>query len=325
MARKPRVEFAGALCHVIARGNNRQRVFRNPQDYRAYVRRLETYRGRYAMTLYAYVLMPNHIHLLLETGPVPLSKFMQGLQQSYTVYFNRQHRHVGHLFQGRYRAILCDRESYLLELIRYLHLNPVRAELVRHPEMYPWSSHHAYLGKSSELRVATHLPLGHFSNRPHTAVRRYSQFIREGLSLGHRHDMYPDLDQRFLGTDQFVTSVEQHVGTVEHREPPKIPRATLDQYLAVVSRHVGVAATAIRSNARLHRLVQARRLFSFLACRQGGHPVKEAARFLGVDPSGVTNALRSCDQRLSADSGFAAEVEAIVRTSQERFRKFRNV
>jgi chromosomal replication initiation ATPase DnaA len=122
-----------------------------------------------------------------------------------------------------------------------------------------------------------------------------------------------------------VASVEQHVGMVDHREPLRIPRASLDQYLAVVSRHLELAASAIRSSARLHRLAQARRLFSFLACRYGGHPVKDAARFLGVDPSGVTNALRSCDHRLSTDPEFAAEVEAIVRASQERFRKFRNV
>ena len=96
----------------------------------AYLDRLARYRKRFSVTVYAYCLMSNHVHLLLETGSEPLSKFMQGLQQSYTQYFNRKHRKVGHLFQGRYRAIVCEKDQYLLTLVRYIHLNPIRAKLV---------------------------------------------------------------------------------------------------------------------------------------------------------------------------------------------------
>jgi putative transposase len=131
MARRPRLFAPGLLYHVIARGNQRRETFMDEEDYRAYLHRLAVYRARHAVTLLAYCLMPNHVHLLARTGDVPLAKFMQGLQQSYTQWFNRVHGKVGHVFQGRYRAIVCDSETYLPTLVRYIHLNPVRAGLAQ--------------------------------------------------------------------------------------------------------------------------------------------------------------------------------------------------
>src|SRR6266540_71048 len=145
MARRPRLFAPGLLYHVIARGNQQQLTFLTDLDYQAYLIRLATYRQRYGVVLYAYCLMPNHVHLLLQTSEPPLAKFMQGLQQSYTQRFNRVYGKVGHLFQGRYKAIVCERDEYLAALIRYIHLNPVRARLVRDPEAYPYSGHRAYL------------------------------------------------------------------------------------------------------------------------------------------------------------------------------------
>src|SRR5215510_11894108 len=145
MARRPRVLVPGLLYHVIARGNQRQPTFLTDLDFRAYLTRLTAYRKRYGVSLLAYCLMPNHVHLLARTSEPPLSKFMQGLQQSYTQWFNRVHGKVGHLFQGRYKAIVCDRDEYLTTLVRYIHLNPVRAGLVEQPDAYPYSGHRAYL------------------------------------------------------------------------------------------------------------------------------------------------------------------------------------
>ena len=162
MARKPRVEFEGAFYHVIARGNQRQDIFRDDQDRTTYLERVEHYSKRYDFRLYAYVLMSNHVHLLIETQRIPLSKIMQGIQFTYTQYYNRRHRTVGHLFQGRYKAILCDRESYLLELVRYIHLNPARVRKPNDPWKYPWSSHRAYLGERTPVEIDTKLVLGQF-------------------------------------------------------------------------------------------------------------------------------------------------------------------
>ena len=142
MARKPRVAFEGALYHVIVRGNQRQRTFRDDRDRLRYLERIEHYRQRYRFQIYAYVLMSNHVHLLLETGTTPLSKILHGIQFTYTQYYNRRYRTIGHLFQGRYKAILCDRDAYLLELIRYIHLNPARLKKPEDLANYRWSSHH---------------------------------------------------------------------------------------------------------------------------------------------------------------------------------------
>ena len=126
MARKPRVEFPGAFYHVIAWDNRRAALFHGDGDYEAYLERLERYRQRDSLRCYAYVLMANHVHLLVETGEVPLSRTMQTLQFTYTQYYNRRYKKTGHLFQGRYKTIVCDRDAYLLELVWYLHLNPAR-------------------------------------------------------------------------------------------------------------------------------------------------------------------------------------------------------
>ena len=130
MGRRARIHFAGALYHVIARGNRGQKIFREDGDYRLYLKFLKEYKDRFGCCLYAYALMPSHVHLLVETGATALSKVMQVLQFRYTRNFNIKYRKWGHLFQSRYKAILCERDSYLLELSAYLHLNPVRAGLV---------------------------------------------------------------------------------------------------------------------------------------------------------------------------------------------------
>jgi REP element-mobilizing transposase RayT len=133
MARRPK-SICVRTYHVVR--VQRRKTFRSDDDYKAYQDRLEKYRAKFHVRIYAYCLMPNHVHLLLGTGSTPLAKFMQGLQQSYTQYFNRRYHKVGHVFQGRYKAIICDKDKYLLALVRYIHLNPVRARLAKRPERY---------------------------------------------------------------------------------------------------------------------------------------------------------------------------------------------
>ena len=147
MARRPRVHFPGALYHVIARGNQRQDIFLAEEDFKTYLSYLSEYKSKYSFYVYAFALMRNHVHLLVEVKDTSLSRIMQVLQFRYTRCFNKRYRKVGHLFQGRYRAILCDKDQYLLELTRYIHLNPVRAGIVEVPEKYPWTGHLSYLGK----------------------------------------------------------------------------------------------------------------------------------------------------------------------------------
>jgi len=184
MARKPRVEFSGAFYHVMARGNRRTTLFHDDEDYGAYLERLERYRQRDRLRCYAFVLMANHLHLLVETGEVPLSRTMQALQFTYTQYYNRRYRNTGHLFQGRYKAILCDRDAYLLELVRYLHLNPARLRQPQDPWRYPWSSHGMYLGEAGVVEIASSTILAQFHRQVGPARKAYGQFLQEGVSMG---------------------------------------------------------------------------------------------------------------------------------------------
>ncbi len=235
MARKPRVQFAGALYHVICRGNQRQTIFRTDADRKYYLERLEQYRQRYGFKVYAYVLMSNHVHMLIEAGRVPLSRIMQGVQLRYTSYFNKKYKKVGHLFQGRYKAILCDRDAYLLELVRYLHLNPQRMRCPMQAATYRWSSHGAYLGKDNPVKIEIAPVLGEFAKSVGKARLAYLRFMAEGKANGHQPDYYDVRDQRFLGDERFVEEIEMRVDRDRDIAMP-IPRAKLTALLPLVAK-----------------------------------------------------------------------------------------
>jgi REP element-mobilizing transposase RayT len=286
MARKPRVEFDGALYHVIVRGNQRQRTFDDDPDRKRYLERLEHYRQRYGFRLYAYVLMANHVHLLIETKGVALSKIMQGLQSSYTQSFNRRHKKVGHLFQGRYKAILCDREAYLLELVRYIHLNPGRLKVPHNPWRYRWSSHGAYLGKPSAVKVDAQEVLSQFSARQGSARRGYQGFMEEGLKQGHEAKYYETIDQRFLGEEPFVSQV------VERSEAKEVEirgkKVGFTQLLQAVSQAHSVASELLLRAGRQRRWVAVRAQLVYLARQWCGLTAKELARRLNRDASMIS-------------------------------------
>jgi len=143
MARKHRLYLPGALYHVMLRGNNGQRIFNDNEDRSCFMGFIAEGIGRYGHRIHAFCLMVNHVHLLIQMGETALSKVMQNISFRYTRWMNRRHHRIGHLFQGRFRVILCDADAYLLELVRYIHLNPVRAGLVEAPDGYSWSGHRA--------------------------------------------------------------------------------------------------------------------------------------------------------------------------------------
>ena len=195
MARKPRVHYPGALYHVISRGNHRQDILLDDADRTAYLSYLSECKARYAIRLYAYALMKTRLPAL-EVNQIPLSRFMQSLLFRHARNFNKRYAQVGHLFQGRYRAILCDKDAYLLELVRYIHLNPVRARVVRDPERYSWTNHLSYLEDAKEELVDTDLVLVQFGGNKSIARRRYREFILEGLDGAHQEKFYEVKDQR---------------------------------------------------------------------------------------------------------------------------------
>jgi len=174
MARPLRIEYEGAFYHVTSRGNDRKRIYFTESDYYKFRSCLKEAQQKYGYLLHCYVLMPNHYHLLMETPHANVSKVMHFINGSYTNYINKKHRRSGHLFQGRYKAIVVDRDNYLLELSRYLHLNPVRAELVAKPIDYAHSSYKSYVTTSKENFVSRNLILQMISKDryiPHKGIR----------------------------------------------------------------------------------------------------------------------------------------------------------
>ena len=287
MARKPRVEYAGAFYHVICRGNHRQVIFRSDGDRKYYLERLEEYRQRYGFNVYAYVLMSNHVHLLIQTGEVALSRIMQGLQLKYTRYYNRKYKEVGHLFQGRYKAILCDRQAYLLELVRYLHLNPGRMRFPTDPWKYKWSSHTAYLGKSGSVRIDTSTVLGQLNRSVGQARRAYLRFMAEGKGAGHQPVYYDVWDQRILGDKNFVEQIDERIRSEREIELPG-SRANLSKLLRLVAQAYSVTEQDLVRPGRQRKWVKPRAALVYLAREWGRASVKEIGRRLHRDPSIVS-------------------------------------
>jgi putative transposase len=204
MSRPLRIEFPGALYHVTGRGNARQRIYRNDEDREQFLSILSHVVGRYGWLCHAYCLMDNHYHLLVETPKPNLSLGMRQLNGLYTQFHNRHHRRVGHLFQGRFKAILVEKESHLLELCRYVVLNPVRAKMVKHPGKWGWSSYRATAG---EVIVPDYLTvdwlLGQYGSRLHDAQKRYRTYVAEGIGTPGPWEKLQG--QIYLGGKEFVT------------------------------------------------------------------------------------------------------------------------
>jgi putative transposase len=307
MARKPRIEYEGAFYHVIIRGNQRQKIFKEPVDYDKYHQYLVIYKNRYQYALYAYVLMSNHVHLLIETRDVPLSRIMQGINQSYTLYFNRKYKEVGHLFQGRYKAILCDRDAYLLSLLKYIHYNPVRAKLSESPDLYPWSSHQAYIGKNNSLSlVDTDNVLRMFSESKAKARKRYVTFMA-GTDRLKKGEVYATIDQRLQGDEEFVDQVQKRVDAEIKKERRK-KEHSLSAICKVVEESYGATRDQLRASGKERQVMAARRIFA-QAAKLYGYPGKEIAAFLKKDPASVTGYVREED--------LSKEVANVARTLSE--------
>ena len=222
MARPLRIEYAGALYHVTARGDRQEAIYLADEDRQLFLGLLSEVAERYNWLIHAYCLMDNHYHLLVETPDANLSKGMRQLNGVYTQVSNRIHNRVGHVFQGRYKAILVQKESYLLELARYIVLNPVRARRVRQAKNWPWSSYLATAG----LMVApdyltTEWILAAFGKRKSRAQQKYQEFVAEGK--GQPAPWEQLRNQVFLGTEQFVEDLKQKIEA--NRDLSEIPKS----------------------------------------------------------------------------------------------------
>ncbi|MBL0163827.1 MAG: transposase [Xanthomonadales bacterium] len=223
MARPIRLEFAGALYHVTSRGDRREAIYEDDADRERFLTVLAEVVRDFNWVCHAYCLMGNHYHLLIETPDANLSKGMRQLNGVYTQASNRRHGRVGHLFQGRFKAILVEADSYLLEVARDVVLNPVRARMVRDPAKWPWSSYRAMMGEvESPDWLATDDLLAAFAKRRSDARRRYRQFVAEGKGFDSIWQQVTG--QVFLGDDAFVARSLRHAKASDDVNVPRAQR-----------------------------------------------------------------------------------------------------
>ena len=282
MSRHPRVHAEGVLYHVMARGNKGQKIFLSESDYEAFLEALGAVRKRYPFYLYAYVLMSNHFHLLMEVQRSPTARIMQSLLTGYVRHFNKIHRRRGYLFEGRYKAIICERQSYLLELLRYIHLNAVRAGLVERPGEWPWSGHGEYLGKEKRSLIDPGPVLGELST-----AARYEAFIREGVRESYRAEWHPGERSPFLGAEQFKNEIVK-----EQSLPPPSRRTPLKELLKRAATNSGMEPRTIERKGRTAKTVETRDRFICQAVLEQGYLAAEVARFLGCHQSNISRALQ---------------------------------
>lgn len=214
MARPLRISYPNAFYHVTCRGNDRRVIFRDDHDRTGFLDRLRSALEIFGVRAHAYVLMSNHFHLIVETPKANLSEFMRQFNISYTSYYNRRHRRIGHLYQGRFKAIVVDKDSYLLELSRYVHLNPIRikaraqrgdAERIREISQYPWSSLPGYLDEKRKISWITYeAVLGYVGG----SRQRYASFVQDGIRQGFATPWENLLAQMVLGDRDFIEKLK---------------------------------------------------------------------------------------------------------------------
>jgi REP element-mobilizing transposase RayT len=219
MARQLRIEYEGAFYHITARGNERKKIFFANPDYEKFREYLRNAQEKYGYLLHSYILMTNHYHLLIETPNANMNKIMHYLNGSYTNYINRRRRRSGHLFQGRYKAILIDKDSYLLELSRYIHLNPVRAKIVQKPEDYPESSYQYFIRRSKEDLVCADLILKMVSPNS-DARKKYRAFVEKAIGENQEDPLKNIFAGAILGSKIFAKEALDRLkdGVIQKKE-----------------------------------------------------------------------------------------------------------
>ena len=244
MARPLRIEISGGLYHVTSRGDRREDIYLSDDDREAWLAIFAKVCARYKWVCHAYCQMTNHYHIVLETHEANLSLGMRQLNGVYTQYANRAHQQVGHVFQGRYKAILVQKDSYLLELARYVVLNPVRARLVDEPAHWPWSSYRPTIGEAPRPAwLQADWILRQFAQQRKRAVAKYMDFVHNGMgSPGVWRSLR---NQIYLGSERFVERMQKHIAEGDLSEIPRAQRRQakeLDYYRArYADRHMGMA------------------------------------------------------------------------------------
>ena len=318
MPRRSRIDAVGALHHVMVRGIEGGKVFRSDKDRNHFLERLGGIIEGTNTRCYAWALIPNHFHLLLRTGSVPISTVMRRLLTGYAVWFNRKYRRSGHLFQNRFKSILCQEDVYLLELVRYIHLNPIRAGLVEDLDgldRFPYSGHSVLMGKRENAWQDEKLVLGMFGEKLRTARGAYRAFVEKGIALGRRQDLtgggllrsvggwkgvkalreervYQKNDERILGDGDFVEKVLASAEEeMEKRYALRSAGIDLDRVASRVSVVLGMKLEEVWAKGKSRRIVEARSLLCYWAVRELGIPMSSLSRKLEISVPSISESV----------------------------------
>jgi REP element-mobilizing transposase RayT len=308
MGRQLRIEYPGAYYHVTARGNERKEVFKSEKDREKFLSYLESAVVRYGAAIHAYCLMSNHYHLLLETPCGNLSQVMQHINGAYTNYFNAKRKRSGHLFQGRYKAILVEADAYAMELSRYIHLNPVRVGINAVPEDYRWSSYRDYVGlRQVPSWLTTAFILGLFGAANEAAQKKYRQFVEDVAGKELESPLAGAVAATILGREDFVAEIQgRHVDT----KSPDRNLSALRQLAnrPAIDRIIEAAAAEFGENQRL-----AEKATIYLCHRYSGAKLREIGEHFGVKESAVSQASRRFKASMDGDKHLKAMVGKLMK------------
>jgi REP element-mobilizing transposase RayT len=327
MPRKARIDAPGALHHIIVRGIERRRIFLDDQDRDNFIERLGDIVTETKTFCFAWALIPNHVHILLRTGPTSLAAVMRRLLTGYAVSYNRRHRRHGHLFQNRYKSILCQEDMYLLELVRYIHLNPLRANIVKSPTelvKYPYSGHSALMGKVSREFQNTDYVLRLFGEKVPAARKAYRAYVEKGIDQGRRPELvggglirsaggwaavkamrrakdHMKSDERILGDGEFAQFVlDRAKERLEERYGLKRQGYDLDKVTIRVSSELGIEPEQVWMPGKHPITVKARSLLCYWAVRKLGFSATELSKKLGISQPSVSISVKR-GERIAKD------------------------
>ena len=330
MPRQSRLDTPGALHHIIARGNERRKIFEDKKDCKEFLIRLGDILSGTGTICYAWAIIPNHFHLFLRTGTFPISTIMRRLLTGYAMYFNRRHHRYGHLFQNRYKSILCQEDPYFQELVRYIHLNPLRANLVNGIgalDKYPYSGHSALMGMVKNEWQDTKYVLGWFGKGIKQGRLRYHDFMKEGVSMGKRPELtggglvrsvggwlnlvemrrakvFVKGDERILGEGDFVEQMLQESGEAfERKSLLKSQGWDLDRLAAYVTKLLEIDVSVIWSAGKYRHIVEARSLLCYWAVRDLGVSMTSLAKRLNLSVAAITQSVGR-GQRLKEEKAY---------------------
>jgi len=317
MARPLRIQYPGAVYHVMNRGGSRQKVFLDKQDYEAFLKTVGEIHDRWGVELFAYCLMGNHYHVCLRTPEGNLSRVMRHLDGLYTQRCNRMHHRDGALFRGRYKAIMVDKDAYLAQVVRYIHLNPVEAGLVREPQAYGWSSHRFYLRpKEAPKWLRIEEVMGEFSD-----TRAFHEFVLEGNEDGLEDFYKKGRQSPVLGDEDFRERIVGKSARVdlEHPRYERVAvRPSVDRVLKILARMYGVEARDLMKGKRGEDN-EARKVGMYLVKELCDLRLREIAERFGTGSYGAVGwACHGVTSRMESDAKFRERVASVRRACQQK-------